>query len=269
MSQVDVIHGLTDVVHTQAAQARAGLADLCPSRAIGILFGIATQGLFLFTALCLFQFLRFGSDRYVSNWFPVDLCLAIGFAVPHSVLLVPAVQKRLKAWVPPGLMGSLHCVTTCISLLLLFRVWGASETVLWQLNGWAETVVLGLFYASWAAMFYSLCLVGLGYQTGLTQWWYWFTRQKPPTRPFVTHGAFRWMRHPVYMSFLGLIWFTPRMTVDHALLTAVWTAYIYAGSYFKDRRLIRFIGAEYLAYGQRVPGLPLIAFGSLNRFPNA
>jgi protein-S-isoprenylcysteine O-methyltransferase Ste14 len=74
------------------------------------------------------------------------------------------------------------------------------------------------------------------------------------------------MRHPVYMSFLGLVWFTPTMTLDHAILTAVWTLYIYAGSWFKDRRLLHFIGEDYRLYAQRVPGLPLIAFGSLNRF---
>lgn len=56
------------------------------------------------------------------------------------------------------------------------------------------------------------------------------------------------------------------MTLDHAILTTVWTVYIFAGSYFKDRRLIRFIGQPYLEYGRRVPGLPMIGFGSLRRF---
>lgn len=69
------------------------------------------------------------------------------------------------------------------------------------------------------------------------------------------------------MSFLGLVWFTPTMTLDHAILTAVWTLFICAGSWFKDRRLLHFIGEEYRSYARRVPGLPLIALGSLNRFP--
>jgi protein-S-isoprenylcysteine O-methyltransferase Ste14 len=118
----------------------------------------------------------------------------------------------------------------------------------------------------WIGLLYSLYWTGFGYQTGLTQWWYWFRDQQPPKRGFVTQGAFRYMRHPVYMSFLGLIWFTPVMTLDHAILTAVWTLYIYTGSYFKDRRLLKFIGEPYYEYGKRIPGLPIIGFGSLRFF---
>lgn len=44
------------------------------------------------------------------------------------------------------------------------------------------------------------------------------------------------------------------------------TVHIFAGSYFKDRRLLRFIGQPYLEYGRRVPGLQMIGFGSLRRF---
>jgi protein-S-isoprenylcysteine O-methyltransferase Ste14 len=149
----------------------------------------------------------------------------------------------------------------------MFRLWGKSDIVVWQASGWMEWLILTCFYGSWAALFYSLYLTGLGYQTGLTQWWYWAIKKKTPVRQFVTKGAFRIMRHPVYMSFLGLIWFTPVMTLDHAVLTLVWTLYIYAGSYFKDRRLIRFIGRDYIEYGKKVSGLPGISFGSLRRFP--
>ena len=55
------------------------------------------------------------------------------------------------------------------------------------------------------------------------------------------------------------------MSLDHAILTAVSTAYIYAGSYFKDRRLIRYIGQPYLDYASRISGLPFIGIGSLRR----
>jgi len=43
-------------------------------------------------------------------------------------------------------------------------------------------------------------------------------------------GVYRVLRHPIYLSFLGLVWLTPAMTPDRALLTAVWTVYIFVGS---------------------------------------
>lgn len=235
-------------------------------RAAGITFGIGTQVLFLVTVVYLFLFLRYGGTSLRQGWWWMDALLATGFAIPHSVLLAPPTQKWLRQWVPDGMLGCIHCCVTCVTLLIMFHYWGGSERVLWRATGIAEQVILGCFYLSWIALLYSLYWTGFGYQTGLTQWWYWFTETKPPRRPFVTGGPFRYMRHPVYMSFLGLIWFTPVMTWDHAILTGVWTVYIYAGSYFKDKRLLRFIGEEYYEYGTRISGLPWIGFGSLRKF---
>jgi len=218
-------------------------------RIAGVVFGVATQALFLWTVVFLFLFLR-----------------SVLFAVPHSILLAPPTSKYLRQWIPAGLLGCVHCMVSCVTLLLMFRFWGKSTVEVWHATGWAETAMLVGFYGSWVALLYSLYWTGFGYQTGLTQWWYWFRKSPPPQRAFVTTGAFRYMRHPVYMSFLGLIWFTPVMTLDHAILTGVWTLYIYAGSYFKDRRLLRFIGEPYLEYGRRISGFPIIGFGSLRRF---
>jgi protein-S-isoprenylcysteine O-methyltransferase Ste14 len=234
---------------------------------LGIAFGVGTQMLFLITVVYLFLFLRHGSDSIGSHWVIRDLALAIGFAVPHSILLAPPVQTRIKRYLPSGMLGCVHCCTTCISLLVMFHFWIRSDDTVWHAEGWTAIGIVALFYASWVALLYSLWLTGLGYQTGLTQWWYWLNQTKPPVRPFVTRGVYRWMRHPVYMSFLGLIWFTPTMTLDHALLTAVWTMYIYLGSYFKDQRLLRYIGTPYREYATRVVGLPLIGFGTLRRYP--
>ena len=147
----------------------------------------------------------------------------------------------------------------------MFQNWSHHPTVLWNATGYAEMAILFGFYGSWVALLYSLYITGMGYQTGLTQWWYWMRQQRPPQRVFMESGPYRWMRHPIYMSFLGLIWLTPTMTLDHAVLTGIWTAYIYAGSYAKDQRMLRFVGTEYREYASRVSGLPLIGFGPLLR----
>src|SRR5207244_3234927 len=48
-------------------------------------------------------------------------------------------------------------------------------------------------------------------------------------------------------------------------LNAVWTCYVFVGSYFKDRRLEFFLGDVYRDYEARVPGYPLVGPGPLGR----
>ena len=126
--------------------------------------------------------------------------------------------------------GSLFAVATCAGLWLMFVFGGVRLPWFGMRKGGVELADQRHgFYASWVALFYSLKLTGFGYQTGWTQWLYWLRRQPLPRREFVERGIYRWTRHPVYLSFLGLIWFTPRMTADHAVLTGVWTVYIFVG----------------------------------------
>jgi protein-S-isoprenylcysteine O-methyltransferase Ste14 len=117
----------------------------------------------------------------------------------------------------------------------------------------------------WGALLYSLSLTGLGYQNGWTPFYYWLRKRKLPRREFKPRGAYKLIRHPVYFSFLGLVWLTPRMSLDHAVLTAIWTTYLFYGSFLKDRRLEFFIGDSYRKYQAKVPGYPLMPWGPLAR----
>jgi protein-S-isoprenylcysteine O-methyltransferase Ste14 len=188
------------------------------------------------------------------------------FGLVHSILLLPSVRRRLTRSIPSELYGSLFCLTTCLGLWLVFAYWRGSVTMLWNATGLGRTVVWLGFCASWASLYYSLRLTGIGYQTGWTQWLYWLRRESLPLREFRACGAYRWLRHPVYLSFLGLIWFTPRMTADHAVLTGVWTIYVLIGSGLKDRRLAFYLGETYRAYARRVPGYPGMFFGPLGKW---
>lgn len=237
-------------------------------RLAGISYGFGNQILFLITVWFLFWFLRDGAiNRSHGNWVLRDCGLAIFFTVSHSIMLVPKTRKYLTRWIPQDFYDSTFCVVTCVSLLALFFGWQNSQTVLWEASGFAKSMVHLCFYGCWAALFYSLALTGLGYQNGWTPFYYWLRKQKPPRREFKPRGAYKLIRHPVYLSFLGLVWFTPTMTLDHAALTAIWTAYIFYGSFLKDRRLEHFIGEPYKAYEQAVPGYPLITVGPLARKP--
>lgn len=231
-------------------------------RIAGLIFGLGTQACFVITVVSLFEFLRFGGTAESSEWLGVDLLLAIQFAIPHSLMLHPAISRRLRKWIPSEFYGLAFCLVTCGSLQLLFRNWQATSTTVWDLNGPAEYLVLCGFYGSWVMLFYSLYLSGLGYQTGLTPWLYWWNGQKLPRREFSEVSLYRWFRHPIYLSFLGLIWFVPVMTVDHAVLTGIWTVYIFIGSWLKDERLEFYLGSTYREYRSRVPGYPVLLFSA-------
>jgi len=236
------------------------------SRLIGIIAGILNHLLFAYTVWRLVGFLGGAAPTTsASQWMNVPL--ALQFSLVHSTLLVPAVRERLSRVVPGAFYGTMFCATTCAGLLLTIECWRRSPLVLWECHGAVRWGVQAAFVGSWALLFYSLSLTGLGYQTGWTPWWHWVRRRSAPPRPFQTRGLYRRLRHPIYLSFLGLIWFTPVVTFDRAVLIALWTVHIFIGSWLKDRRLRHYIGEPYREYQSRVPGYPGMPCGPLARIP--
>jgi protein-S-isoprenylcysteine O-methyltransferase Ste14 len=231
----------------------------------GIAVGVVTHVLFVVTVWHLFWFLKGPEPATQTGPMWINGLLALQFAVVHSLILLPTTRRRLNDWIPTEFYGCFFCMATCLSLLLTFSGWQTSSIVLWRFEGWSRTFVQGAYLASWVALVYALSLTGLGYQTGLSQWLTWLRGEKLPRRKFAPRGVYHWMRHPVYLAFLGLVWFTPAMTLDRATLTAVWTAYILVGSRLKDIRLEFYLGDAYRAYQSRVPGYPLMPFGPLGR----
>lgn len=234
-------------------------------RFVGIIFGIATQLLFLITVWYLFWFLKEDFSHHAIGSLAIDALLAIQFAVGHSLLLYPGIRTAVTRRLPSQFYGSLFCVQTCVGILLTAFCWRSSPVEIWNLSGWGGWLMTAGFYGSWLSLLYSLNLTGLGYQTGLTQWWYWLRKQPLPRRDFQPRSLYCCLRHPVYLSFMGLLWFTPLMTLDRAVLTGIWTAYIFIGSYLKDERLSFYIGKPYRDYQSRVPGYPFIFFGPLGK----
>lgn len=245
--------------------------------AVGLMFGGVVHLLFAMTVCHLVWFLAGHSpadpsplrwDASVAETVSIDALLAVGFAIPHSVFLLPAVRRRLVGPVIRShLYGCFYCALTCAALLVTILGWQKSDVVVWAAPDWLAAWITAAFVASWALLLYSLHLTGLGHQTGFTSWWRWARGRPPARREFVTGGLYGILRHPVYLSFLGLVWFTPVITLDRAVLIAIWTAYIFVGSVLKDRRLLHFIGDPYRVYQARVPGYPGWPLGPLGRIP--
>jgi methanethiol S-methyltransferase len=74
-------------------------------------------------------------------------------------------------------------------------------------------------------------------------------------RPFklVTHGLYRWVRHPLYSAGLLFVWLTPVMSVNLMIVILSATIYIIVGAFFEERKLEREYGAAYTDYKVATP----------------
>jgi polyisoprenoid-binding protein YceI/protein-S-isoprenylcysteine O-methyltransferase Ste14 len=147
-----------------------------------------------------------------------------------------------------------------VTLALVIGLWRPIPGTVWRLEGDARQAMLVANGAAWVALVYSMSLMGLGYQTGWSSLRRYLAGQPEPRRAFEPRGAYRFIRHPIYVSFLLVSWTTPNMATSHLILSIGFTLYAVAGSILKDRRLAALVGEPYRNYMARVTGFPL-AFG--------
>ncbi len=75
----------------------------------------------------------------------------------------------------------------------------------------------------------------------------------------VTDGFYGWVRHPLYLFGLLIIWLTPIMTLNIMVVDVALTVYLFVGAAFEERKLAREFGSAYEQYRQRTPMiLPLM-----------
>ena len=69
----------------------------------------------------------------------------------------------------------------------------------------------------------------------------------------VTHGLYRWVRHPLYTAGLLFIWLTPVMSINTLIVILSATVYIIVGAFFEERKLEREYGVAYTEYKTVTP----------------
>jgi protein-S-isoprenylcysteine O-methyltransferase Ste14 len=69
----------------------------------------------------------------------------------------------------------------------------------------------------------------------------------------VTSGFYAWVRHPLYLFGLLILWLTPVMTRNLLVAIGSLTAYLYIGALLEERRLLGEFGEAYARYRMQTP----------------
>lgn len=89
---------------------------------------------------------------------------------------------------------------------------------------------------------------------GLRQSYYALIGKEMPPLKFVTPTLYKIVRHPLYVGWLGIFWFTPTMTITHLVFAIVTTAYILVAIQLEEADL-KAMHPEYEQYKRKVPAL--------------
>ena len=189
--------------------------------------------------------------------FWVDVFLALQFCVVRHILLSPGLRSRLRSAIPAGRYGAVFRAASCVSLLWTIEVWQPSRGLIWQLQGFAAVAISAAQMLSAVALVSSISRRRFGFPAlaGRMSWWdrVRIRLRTNQARSFVTRSVYRLSRRPGSVGSLGLVWFTPVMSLDRATLAAVWTVSILLGGCLQSRWMMHDLGARFREDQGRVP----------------
>lgn len=184
-----------------------------------------------------------------------DAVLSFAFFLQHSVMVRRPIKARMARHVPARQIAAIYAVASGLALGLVVVLWQPTEARVATVQGparWLGIVPAMLALAALAWTVASLEGFDLFGDRALRR----HLRGRPERPAALTiRGPYRWVRHPLYLFTLVLIWSNLDLTADQVLFDVLWTAWILVGTLLEERDLVAELGEPYRDYQRRVPML--------------
>ncbi len=234
-----------------------------PERRLAAYTMMVLAGVLGWGSLLLFMgFLCVGSLNVVDlamntrNALFLDAGLCLLFFVQHSVM----VRKSYRRWqarrVPAEYGDAVYAICSSLVLLALVVFWQRSEQTIVVFGGACRVPFHALFLLSVAGFAWGIRSFRHFDPFGMTPVRHRLRGTQPRPQPFVAVGPYRWVRHPLYLFMLLMIWSCPALTMDRLLFNLLWTGWIcVVGTILEERDLVSAFGDTYRQYQREVPML--------------
>ncbi|BBO70656.1 hypothetical protein DSCA_45860 [Desulfosarcina alkanivorans] len=186
----------------------------------------------------------------------LDTLLCLLFFIQHSIM----VRRNFRLWltrtVRADFHGALYAAASGGCLLMVVGLWQPVGLTWWHPGGTVRWAMLALFLAAGAGAWWGSRSLGEFDALGVRPAMQAFDSDKPATAtPFAVRGPYRWVRHPLYLFSLVIIWAGPVFTMDRLLHNGLWTVWIVIGATMEERDLVDCFGDAYRTYQRTVPML--------------
>ncbi len=192
------------------------------------------------------------SDAARLRW---DSLLCVVFFLQHSGMIRRSAKERIAKRVPAFYLPALYSIASGVVLFALILLWQPTSRFLFHLHGPARWLSGFVALAAIAGFLWGVrALRGLD-PFGTRPIAAALRGSRAPASPFVARGPYRYVRHPLYLFMLLLIWSTPRFSTDQLLYNVLWTSWILIATRLEERDLRREFGETYRQYQLSVPML--------------
>jgi methanethiol S-methyltransferase len=184
-----------------------------------------------------------------------DSLLCLVFFLQHSSMIRRGAKERIARWLPAGYEPALYSVASGLALFALVLLWQPTTQFLFHLQGVDLWVSSGVAAAAIAGFAWGINSLGTFDPFGALTLQASLDGTVTPSMGFVARGPCRYVRHPLYLFMLVLIWSSPRLTTDQLLFNVLWTLWVVVGTMLEERDLVREFGETYRGYQRSVPML--------------
>ena len=185
----------------------------------------------------------------------VNACLSIAFFVQHSGMIRTSFQRWSAQFMGEKYHGALFTIASAILLLLLVLLWQKSSYVVYAAQGGIRLLFRAVFVLSVIGFYWGIRSLGRFDAYGLRPILKGTRGGEITQSHFTVRGPYRWVRHPLYLFCILMIWSCPDLTADRLLFNLLWTAWIVVGTELEERDLVAQFGEDYEAYRAEVPML--------------
>ena len=194
-----------------------------------------------------------------------DVALFTVFALHHSVFA----RERVRAWMTralsPRVERSVYVWVASLMLIAVCALWQPVAGVPWQVEGPAAWLFPAAQLAGVWLTLRSAAIIDIWELAGVRQaanpkFQIPIPKSQGSPPEFKTEGPYGWVRHPIYLGWLLLVFPVATMTMTRLVFAVISSAYIVVAIPFEERSLRRASGGSYDAYMKAVrwkliPGL--------------
>ena len=223
---------------------------------IFLAYALGGGSLILFGAFCYIGSLHVvGLGLNESRTILLDACLSLTFFLQHSGMVRKPFRRYLAQLIPETFISAVYAISSGFVLCTVILFWQETTYVIATADSSLRILLRITFLASIAGFVWGTKALGFFDPLGIKGILKHLHGKGPKEMPMTVKGPYRWVRHPLYLFVLIMIWSCPDLTLDRLLFNILWTAWIYMGALLEERDLVEDFGEAYRQYQSKVPML--------------